>query len=750
MDDLHINEMKVRCRGFLNKITFMKPILYRFSINGHRVNPFYKDDLSKQYEMESNQHFFREKLSGKLSFLGADYKWLDSQDFETEFILLMEESFDGGISWKQYFQGSFMKTDCKWDEDNMKCEVTPDVKDDYNAVLAGLDKEYNLIELAPEIESLTIKKRPMIQIYAPGEKTVSNVIGGSYFEQDVTEPVSDEKQLVQKYFFSEAGRKPRLQVTGGEGYYQGFNGDYYGNYKGTMKQVEGLGVFQYFEKSTVYEYEPELVMKRENGYKLFRKALQGEWLFKQSILRKESEPHYKDYKDIPSEFKMDMVAGGISPTPLTVYKKDMVVYMRYLTDVEKIRDVNTYPLPDPDIVDNNRNYKRAVGFKIDLFRQGITTQKEPTQWGRAANGEYFVKPGNNYYPVARTTWNTASYWFYNDGFYTDVFEDDGTKEYILKDSYPVSSCINVLLQKIAPGITHEATPEFSEFFYGTHNPITGQKFTLLVTPKTNVLVGEYRTPALKAITTLREFLDMLKNCYRCYWYIEDKKLKIEHIKYFRDGGTYTGVPEVGTDLTVIENVQNKKKWGYSTSNYEFDKADMPERFQFAWMDEVTDSFDGMPIEIQSKYVTPGRIEDITVKSFTTDIDYMLLNPSAISKDGFALFSADIIDGAYSLPIIEREIAGNRLKMQNGYISWITLQPNYYIYDLPASKALVNGNLYRGLPTSRNKKQRVKFPTVQDINTKKLVKTYLGNGQIEKISVNLSSRMNDVTLRYDTE
>ena len=411
----------------------MKPILYRFSINGHRVNPFYKDDLSKQYEMESNQQFFREKLSGKLSFLGADYKWLDSQDFETEFILLMEESFDGGISWKQYFQGSFMKTDCKWDEDNMKCEVTPDVKDDYNAVLAGLDKEYNLIELAPEIESLTIKKRPMIQIYAPGEKTVSNVIGGSYFEQDVTEPVSDEKQLVQKYFFSEAGRKPRLQVTGGTNIDSMVNGDYYGNYKGVMNQVEGSGVFEYFEKSTVYEYSPELVMRRENGYKLYIKGFQGVWEFKQYINRKESEPHYKDYKEIPTDFKMEKIAGGISTTPLTVFKKDMVVFMRYLTDVEKIRDVNTHPLPEPDIVENNRNYKRAVGFKFDLFRQGITTQKEPTQWGRAANGEYFVKPGNNYYPVARTTWNTASYWFYNDGFYTDVFEDEGTKEYILKE-----------------------------------------------------------------------------------------------------------------------------------------------------------------------------------------------------------------------------------------------------------------------------------------------------------------------------
>ena len=46
--------------------------------------------------------------------------------------------------------------------------------------------------------------------------------------------------------------------------------------------------------------------------------------------------------------------------------------------------------------------------------------------------------------------------------------------------------------------------------------------------------------------------------------------------------------------------------------------------------------------------------------------------------------------------------------------------------------------------------RVKKEDIEDLDTSKLVKTPLGNGQIEKISVNLSSRMNEVTLKYDTE
>ena len=37
----------------------------------------------------------------------------------------------------------FWKTDCKFNEDDQTAIVTPNVNDRYNAVLAGMDKEYN-------------------------------------------------------------------------------------------------------------------------------------------------------------------------------------------------------------------------------------------------------------------------------------------------------------------------------------------------------------------------------------------------------------------------------------------------------------------------------------------------------------------------------------------------------------------------------------------------------------------------------
>ena len=77
---------------------------------------------------------------------------------------------------------------CIRDSDK-KVTVQPDTIDDYNEVLAGLEKEYNLITLAPSIQRITINKRPLIQIYVPGDSIVSCFLGGtnsvSYTHLDV-------------------------------------------------------------------------------------------------------------------------------------------------------------------------------------------------------------------------------------------------------------------------------------------------------------------------------------------------------------------------------------------------------------------------------------------------------------------------------------------------------------------------------------------------------------------------------------
>lgn len=825
-------------------------------ISFKRVYPIYKDDVAKEYELENNQRFYRTKMSGKFNFVRQDYDYLSAQPFETEFLFDIEISYDMGQTWQNYYEGKFMKTDCKWDDDDKQCEVTPDPVDEYTDVLAGLEKEYDLIKLAPKIEQLVLQRRPVIQIYIPGDSVVSCFLGGTYWEQDAN-AISDENALINTYYFALCNllKEINLTVTGTHAAASGL-------YTGRMS-ITTSGSEKYMQGTLINRENP--------AYRLdvLQQILMPTWFTINALscslvrvsdgavlFKFEQSSMSEKYDNL--DFNMPAQSGvtGTCNAEMATYR----IYARYLLDVDSIQGLTTYNIPGDDIVENNRNYRKVIGYAIDVAFISANFSDTPTEWGLADNDKYFRPPysifGQKFFPIARSTWRYASIWFGFSAF-DWILEEAGRKRYLLRDTFPVSACIKVLLQQFAPNITHEETPEYSEFFYGTtqYTPLYTPKMKLLITQKTNLLVGNYDQPAQKAPTTLQQFTNMLRDCFRCFWFIDNGKFRIEHISWFRNGGTYTGLPQIGTDLTQIENIRNGKKWGYHSSSWEFDKADLAERYQFAWMDDVTPSFEGVPIQVKSKYVQAGKIEDVNVSNFTTDVDYLLLNPGDISKDGFALFGAvsgnaletpdtgfsgssanngestpkyalkpeflgrpavakfnaystgvscwiifyngnDVISqqsnfsidplitnytidvtipinathvgfvvfiGAADfvfydldvpslseLPFVTRSADGVDFIMQNGYMSWITLQPNFYVYDLPASQVEINGETAFAQGIERKKKQTVSFPSLQDIDPMKLIKTYIGDGQIDKISVNLHSRMNKITVKYDTE
>lgn len=89
-------------------------------------------------------------------------------------------------------------------------------------------------------------------------------------------------------------------------------------------------------------------------------------------------------------------------------------------------------------------------------------------------------------------------------------------------------------------------------------------------------------------------------------------------------------------------------------------------------------------------------------------------------------------------------------MQNGYLAFINLQSPYWMYDLPARRVSINGSEVYAYGIERKKKQTFSFPANDDPNPMQLIKTYIGNGQVDKLSVNLHSRSIKTTLKYDTE
>lgn len=715
----------------------------------YTVHPNYKDDLAKEYELETNQRFYRAKLSGKLSFIRDDYDYINNKPFDTTFLLQIEKSNDGGKTWSPYYSGQFMKTDCTFVDYDKKVTVQPDTIDEYNDVLAGLEKEYNLITLAPSVQRITINKRPLIQIYVPGDTIVSCFLGGTNWEQDAN-ATTDQSALIQTYHFALCNILKEIQITSG----------------GTPSAVAGLYSGRMATGSSADEFTGNLYPDNSNGYYILisQKRLGGGIPFGAASvqIRRQSDDvimfEYAKITDEPFdtlEFDLNAAEGSGATGTMHADMKSYNIYARYLCDVDKIDDLNTYPLPADDIVDNNRNYSRAIGYAIDVAFISNRFSDTPTEWGLADNGKYFRPPysiyGQTFYPIARSTWRYASLWF---GFYLMdwILEEKARKAYTLRDAFPVASCISVLLNEIAPGVKHEATAEYSQFLYSGNNPISGLNFRLLVSQKTNIINGEYQQPAQKAPTTLQQFTNMLRDCFKCYWFIEGGKFKIEHVQYFKNGGSYGGNVVVSRDLTQEINLRNGKAWAFNTSEYSFDKVDLAERYQFEWMDDVTTPFEGYPIQVISKYVTPGKIEEINISNFTSDIDMMLLNPGNMSSDGFALFAAvpPTSGSQWILPFTRQTINSVEYFLQNGYLAFINLQQPYWMYDLPARRVNINSTDIYAYGIERKKKQTLNFPAYDDPNPMQLIKTYLGNGQVDKLSVNLHSRSIKATLKYDTE
>ena len=784
----------------------MNPI-YKFnlSVNGtsQQAYPLYDNGLAKDYALQSGEQFFRASLSGNLTFVGPDFDRINGAVFDAQFGVEILISYDAGQTWATYWTGEFWKTDCDFDLDAKTVAVKPAVIDQYTAVLAGLDKEYNLIDLAPEIVPVKADKRPMIQVYIPGQTVIGCFLSGMWWEQDC-ESVLSEQDLINHYYFA-------LLKT------------------------------QYYTFAIRSEQSPSGNYWRAE---LVRLADGATWDYETVVDAPEPT--------LPLTLSADATTGATGTVLMD--SRTINIYGRYILDVDEILGLSTYPIPDDDLVPDNRNYSRAIGYAVSntiFFSSQLTST--PTPWGIYQPGQYYAPPVNSnveMFPVARNSWGIVSVWFAFSSL-DWIAEEAGRAQFTLKDAFPLSSVISVLLQKIAPGITHGATTTYSRFLYGT-NPISGLNQRLLITPKSNLVTAGYDQPAQKAPITLKNVTDMLRDCFRCYWFIDEQnRFRVEHIQYFRNGGSYSGSPVVGIDLTTQKVPRNGKEWAFARNQYKFDKPEMAARYQFGWMDDVTQLFEGFPIDIISKYVNPDNIEQIDVSRFTSDIDYILLNPGAISKDGFVLLAATknvdvsgfsssgyfirtgvnvgetvnltpqtssnwryaildcmpgesfivrgastsgaklwaflnenniLISGAnpvtypettivapsgakkvvfnlygstsyarynLALPYYNYVIDSQDHYLQNAYVAFCILQ-QYYAFDMPAPLYSINGEQMMAIGIKKLKNQTIRFPLLNDPDLVELVKTNLGNGTIEKLSVNLSSRNANATLKYDTE
>lgn len=625
----------------------MIPPKYKFYISKNdgdkvEVRPHYKE-LNKKYAKESGQEFFRVSLDGKINLFGSDYEIISQSSIEDQLVFIVDKYNNTSKKWVEYYRGEFSKTDCKFDHDKKKCELKTTTIDNYTEVMNKYENTYDLIKLAPEISKINLHKRSLMQVYVRGANSITNFFGGTYWEDDVNESIDDNAALINNFYFSYIKSGNEFYIgnsneAGVNGVYAGTNG-YYSNWNGYTCYLEKNPDAQ--PPFTDVSYF--IMIKRNSDNKVLYKSETAVNIDDETLFSEDRD--YTNDKHLRYTSKLidvENAKNSCTISNLFTYR----IYRRLLCDVDTVEDSegvkNTYDLPSDDFVADNRNYKKCIGLKGGMFFCTSRAVDEPTKYGLNDYGQYFTNqfiPSSTGLgrplPISKNSWANASLWYVYDSFY-EYFEEKLRKQHVLKDSYSIGAAIKAILKKIDPTLSHEPTAEYSQFLYGTTNPLGLARFYVYITQKTNILKGDYDQPAQKAETSLEELMKMLRDCFRCYWYIEDNKFKIEHVYFFMNGGSYSSRSNYQLDFTKLTDQFNKKLSSYFQSEVEFEKSDLNQRYEFAWMDDVTDLFGGVTIDVKSNYIQKDKTEEINIAQFSSDVDFMLFNPSNFSDDGFAL------------------------------------------------------------------------------------------------------------------
>lgn len=730
----------------------MKDLNIKLKINGvytqNDVHPVFGDDIKINISREENQIFKREKIEGTFKFVGNEFDLIYQCSIFTKFTLEIyrEDVFVGSAD--------FIRTDCEFNLDDKICSVKLTTKDIYEKILNGYENKYNLVKLAPQRESVTLTKRAILQFYVRGENVVTNVVGGVHYEQSCKE-VYDAGKLRDTYHFG--GYLPLSYIS----------------IKKVMDVTAPTGIFgRYFIDTSIASGRSIIYIHESNSrYRIQLTYLGTEWAL---ILTDSTSDKSLASVTIPSmqsgsqDITFEKAGGSGGNYASGTFNSDGDLFCRVLLP-KSFADSYERSMND-DITDYDRNYPYVGSVSLDKFapkmKMVVDKSNAPTEWGIDSDGTYFVYPtltadqqknGVSPIPIGQSHWERMSSWLLSDDDVNNLV-DDFDDTFVLKDSYPIWSAIAVLLNEIDDTITFEGTQDYSMFLYlsGTNPYIYSYDFpshrnALHITPISNIKKTFYEQAAQRGEISLKQILDMLRNVYNCYWFIDsDNRLRIEHIVYFKNGNSYTSEkPTPSIDVTTKKNLPTGESWGFAQNTVEYETDKCPARYEFKWGDKCTYPFVGEPIDVKDIYLDASRKESVGIENFLADIDYIVSNPSGVSDDLFAVFEASKLTKKVDILDVRLNDASPKYKVQNPYLSMIVAERFYYPFDLSGWKAYAGKYELDVYKTKGIKKQTLSCPlSLAEMRSIGVIRTELGDGTIDKLDAEINTLYAKNTIYYE--
>lgn len=709
--------------------------------------PKLDNETKLEFAPESDEMFYRAKLSGALTFQ-IEFDDILSKGYSHTHVVVLHRFNDSENDYVEVWRGKFTLTDCTINFDRRTIEVTPATIDRYTDILAAKDTEYNIVKLAPKMQPVNFWIRPCLQVYCYNSPKISNYIGHNTWEADCSMTTGDEVELQH---FVRIGNFFCCEFEWNYGLSIGQRGVYYARINQWGEWIRMHGYVRQGNDMVSDDSSLDVIAYDDGDETKFNIAT---WTHEAMFV-----------------VKFDKNQPGTTSTGITITDdraKDVnghwdAIGVRLIanTDLDSVsilgNTYQTYDFAADDFVGRNSNYNKIIEYSsgIDIVAS-VETQEEPTEWGLSLLDRYFVKPANTatkrHIEVGISNWNYISYWYYDKlivgvGYCMDVVDDLLKKIQQIADCYDMRNTIAKLLQKAGWTGQYVISGVFGSQGY------VGNNLLPIITPKSNVISSYYDTPAQNAPISLAKIFSMLKQAYKVYWHIdENNNLHLEHISYYQNGYSYTELPQQLVDLESDLHTRTKHSKAYGQNVVKFDKSGMPGVISFGWMDKQTVPFDGYDIKALDAYIEQGLKEENLVGDFSTDVDFVLSSPNDVSKDGFFLFALPKDGENYSntlklekINITDENGDNYDVTIQNADAAFCKIHKTFWRYNMPCENLQINNVADTALTTGRFKTQTLEFAdlsmadVIQNVdNCIKLIKTQQGFGAIAKLSINLNS------------
>lgn len=235
----------------------------------------------------------------------------------------------------------------------------------------------------------------------------------------------------------------------------------------------------------------------------------------------------------------------------------------------------------------------------------------------------------------------------------------------------------------------------SDFFTDATNPVTLNDNGLLyltIAQKSDIIRPASTDPSSTAMLSWNELMDILWIMFQVKWDydIDTDTINVEHISWWP--------PAAGLDLRTQELSAASNKYTYL-------KDKMPKYEKFSFMEADNVNFVGTPIWYDSGCVDQDPDSNVAESQVrvTTDLQYIIDNPDAISDEGFVILCNFVYSGNYYVEETTGIIDSTVVK--NGRLSWANLHNAYFRHERVLIEGYMNNSLETFWTAQKTKEQQ---------------------------------------------